>query len=224
MLNEKLLLLLMNGVQKVQGWRCCHETIRKYWSSLAVLTAYTKQNAVKEVPMHQLLPGELSAVIFKVGCYTVRSAQRVYNVYEPGYSPEMETPASAEDVKLVRKDTQNGMGFGWFSWSNRLRVTHEISARHKSDLSGKFTYICRAAESRNHMWYETIEEICSAKKNLLDSDSKASLFIHHRYCGDSFGATTWYKLDPDGKIETLYLHDLNENQDDARFMPLQSGE
>ena len=40
----------------------------------------------KKVLEGELLPGELSAVTFSVGCYTVRSAQRVYRVYGPIYA------------------------------------------------------------------------------------------------------------------------------------------
>lgn len=195
------------------------ETIRKHWHQTAVFTDSPLMRRKKEVPKSKLLPGELSAVTFHVGCYKVRSAVRVYNVDEPGYSPHTETPASREDVEMIRKETEDGerLGIGFQSWRDRLRITNEISAKHSSDHNGEYTYLCRAAEARNYSWCERITAICSAKKNALTPDSKADLFVCNAYMGDSHGAESWYKLNPSGKIECLYLHDYNQEQDKERF-------
>lgn len=49
--------------------------------------------------------GELSAVTFKVGCYIVHSALRVYTIHDQDwYLPEPEKPAGEEDVATVKKD------------------------------------------------------------------------------------------------------------------------
>lgn len=203
-------------------------TLRTHWKPLAVFTGFWHPDHCKQVSESELLPGELSAVTFKVGRYTVRSAQRVYQIHEPGYFPEMETPASPEDVELVRKDIAPvnvdprldftmSTGIGFQSWRNRLRVTHEISARYQDNPSGSFTMICRAAESRNLRWSEHIGPICAAKEHIMVPDKQASLFVCSTYVGDFFSADTWYKLDPAGEITTLSLHPYDSESDKARF-------
>ena len=203
-------------------------TLRTHWKPLAVFTGFWHPDHGKQVSEDELLPGELSAVTFKVGRYTVRSAQRVYQIHEPGYIPEMETPASSEDVELVRKGiapvnpglqlnftTTTGIGFQ--PWRDRLRVTHEISARHQDSPSGAFTMICRAAEARNYAWTEHIGMITAAKEHIAVPDKQASLFVCSTYVGDSFSADTWYKLDPAEKITTLTLHPYDSDIGKARF-------
>lgn len=203
-------------------------TIRSHWKLSAVFTGTLRPDHGKKVDESDLLPGELNAEIFFVGCYTVRSAQRIYQVCEPGYSPEQEIPAAPEDVELVRKDIAPvnvdprldftmSTGIGFQSWRNRLRVTHEISARYQDNPSGSFTMICRAAESRNLRWSEHIGPICAAKEHIMVPDKQASLFVCSTYVGDSFSADTWYKLDPAGEITTLSLHPYDSESDKARF-------
>lgn len=203
-------------------------TIRKHWKLSAVFTGSLHPGHGKKLIETELLPEELSAEVFRVGCYTVRSARRVYQVCEPGYSPEEERPASPEDVALVRKDmppeiADPRLNFTRIhsvcfpSWRDRLRVTREISARHQNNTDGSFTVICRTAESRNYAWSETIGVICTAKEHIAVPNEHASLFVCNTYMGDSFTADTWYKLDPSGKITTLRLHPYDSDIDKARF-------
>lgn len=203
-------------------------TIRKHWKLSAVFTGSLHFGHGKKLTEAELLPGELSVELFQVGCYIVRSAQRVYQICEPGYSPEKEIPASPEDVELVRKDIVPinaapycgftvTTGIGFQPWRNRLRVTHEISARHRNDSSGPFRIVCRAAESRNSRWSEKIGPVYAAKEHIAVSDKKASLFVCNTYIGDSFSADTWYKLEPTGEITTLSLHPYDADVDNARF-------
>jgi len=213
------LMRLMYKLLDAKNVAFAQKTIRKHWSPTAVFLGAHHSEHGTPVPTSKLLPGELSAVTFRVGCYIVRSARRVYNIHEPGYSPDLETPASIEDVELVRKDTCGGnlVGMGFCSWRDRLRITHEISARHKFWEEDDFTYICRAAEARNASWYENISGICVAKKNILVPDSRASLFVCNSWTGSSFGSETWYKLSSYGKIKELHLHDLASGNDEKRF-------
>lgn len=107
-------------------------TIQKHWKDTAVFTdalhieLWKWDEGGTKVPEGELLPGELSATTFSVGCYTVRSAQRVYRVYGPIYAPEKETPASWEETELVRKDIRpiGTTGALFPAWCDELRVTH----------------------------------------------------------------------------------------------------
>ena len=189
------------------------KVLRKHWNETAVLidTLHPDTDG-QELNEADLLPGELSAVICKVGCYIVRSAQRVYKIHEPGYSPELETPASKEETELVKSDNDL-----FPSWRDSLRVVHEISAKHQANPNQEFTFICRAAQARNYGWIETISCICTAKEYGLVPNEYASLFVLNTYVGSSFSVDYWYMLAPTGKIMTLKLHPFDQNMDNARF-------
>lgn len=201
------------------------DVIQKHWKDTAVFTGalhiepWEWGEIGTKVPEGELLPGELFATTFSVGCYTVRSAQRVYRIYEPGYSPEMDTPISQEETELIKKDIRpiEITGTLFPAWCDGLRVTHEISAKHNDAPEGKFAYICRAAEASNGRWKEYISAIYSAKESEFIPHEYASLLVCLAFGGDSHGVDTWYKLDPTGKITTLRLHPFDSNQNEARF-------
>lgn len=126
----------------------------------------------------ELLTGEVTVVTFKVKGYTIRSAQRVYKIHEPGYSPELEMPSGKEEVELVKEDVGADSGgdchivrggfLGLGEWRDTLCLIHEISSRHDSEPSRKFIYICRAAQARNASWSEEIERIYTVKGSEVD--------------------------------------------------------
>lgn len=203
-------------------------TLWKHWCPTAVFTGGWCSGHEKKVPSAKLLQGELSAEISTVGCYLVRSAIRVYKVHEPGYCPELEAPADQNDMDELWRyinewgDLEGFLAIGaWCvvekSLSQRLRITHEISARHKDDPNPEFVYLTRTTQARTSMWYESISCICSAKKKAFVPDRDASLFVCNTYVGDSFSADTWYKLSRFGKIKKLVLHPFDSQQDEARF-------
>lgn len=195
-------------------------TLRKHWSSSAVMTDdYTSETKEQKIAEEDLLPGELSAVTFQIGCYTVRSAQCVYKIMDSSYDPENEPPADEAELKLLRAQTaQPGMTATHLpALRSHLRMVHEISARYKDTPQDKFTFICRAAHARNYSWSESIEAVCAVKENSAVADEEASLLVLDTYIGDSFDVDTWYKLDPDGRITTLKLHPFDSDMDNARF-------
>lgn len=185
---------------------------QEYWEANAIVTDTLGWDAnrfdnrepgrdFRKLAENELLPGELSAVTVRVGCYIVRRAWRVYNVHEPGYDPELETPADEMDTALVRKNVKpDGRMILCPSWKDRLRVTQEISAKHCDSPNSGFIYICRAAESRNLRWSETIGLIYTAKASACIPDEYASLLVCLIFLGDSRTDGIWYRLDPTGKI------------------------
>ncbi|MBD5474852.1 MAG: hypothetical protein HDR17_02535 [Lachnospiraceae bacterium] len=216
------------------------ETIQKHWSHSVVFTdAWCVDTNEQKLTEEELQPGELWAVTFRVGCYIVRGARRLYKIYDPGYSPEMEMPADKEEVEHVKKDIGNGykyQRFGFLTGSGsavvgspygrtelsyelceKLRDTLEISARHISSPSSGYTYICRTADARNFSWSEKIESIYTVKEHDQIPDEYASLLVCMRYLGSSFSSDTWYKLEPTGKITTLRSGAYGIMDDDARF-------
>ena len=187
------------------------------------------ENKVSE---EELLPGEIEAVTFQVSGYTVRSALRVYTIQDPdGYFAEVGKPARKNDVEIVRKDLVSGEGnekvietrdniFAVWgnihacvsclpAWRDKLRITHEISARYNSNPDRPFTYICRAADPMNGKWFEYIGDIYVVKERAADPDESASLLIHFAFTSDFYGVDTWYKFESDGEITTFVSDLLN---------------
>lgn len=80
--------------------------------SEAVFTdAWSLGTEEHQVSDEELLPGEIEAVTFQVGCYTVRSALRVYTIQDSDwYLAEVREPADKDDVEMVRKDLALGKG------------------------------------------------------------------------------------------------------------------
>lgn len=195
-------------------------TIRKHWGQSVVFTDTSYPARVEraglfrsgelwltwypdwaqELTAEELLPGEISAALFNVGCYTVRSAQ-----WACEYQGESMIPASQEKVEFIRKyfadnsDAIMGPFYSW-PWRYEQRVTHKISARHNSNPDGSFIYVCDAPSDS---WSLFIGAIYTAKENRFMPDEYASLFVHSVYSGSSFSSDTWYKLDPTGKISTV---------------------
>jgi hypothetical protein len=182
------------------------KTLRNHLGNDIVFTAvWADATDVRQLEDSELLPGELSAVTFTISCYTIRSAQRVYKILED-YS---EVPADEEDLAWIKKHPNrlfsNNLG--------KLRITHEITAKHDSDpegaFAGNFKYVCRAGRAINYSWSESIDFICTLKENASSSDEEASLFVLNRYIGSSFSVEDWNKLMPNGVIKEYCIHGMN---------------
>lgn len=183
------------------------------------IDAWSPDTEEHQVSDEELFHGEIKAVIFQIGCYTVRSALRVYTIQDPDwYLAEVGKPVDKEAVEMVRKDLVLGQGdenvagakrsifaawgsssvfAGNISWRDKLRITHEISAKHNSNRDMPFTYICRAADPMNGKWFEYIGDIYAVKERNAVSDENASLLIYLAFTSDFYGVDTWYRFDPE---------------------------
>lgn len=196
----------------------CH-----YNSSVIFTDAICLDKPERELRENELRAGELSAVVFRVGYYMVRSALRIYKlVYDADCDRETEVPADKEEVEAVKKG-----GFGkdfhkmfareiyfenvdtaTFSlWKDGLLVYHEISARHCEKPSNECIYVCRAAQSMSPDWCEYIGDIYTVKADDLIPDADASLIVYSHYESSSFGMDTWHKLDPNGNLKEFRIDD-----------------
>lgn len=194
------------------------DTIRRHWKNEAVFTdAWRPDEAEQEIPENELQAGEMSAVIFKVGCYSVRSAWRICKQQD-----DLEIPADKEEVDFAKKKlkgTENTVidVLIYNELPEKLRVVHEISAKHMDNPSDSYTKVCSVTQSRSVMWCEYVGDIYTVKENEAIPDDYASLLVYTHYSGDSFSVDTWYKLEPTGKITTLRLHPFDSNMNEAQF-------
>lgn len=209
------------------------KNIRKHWKTDFVFTdSWSRRKDARQLGADELLPGELSAVTYTVGCYTVRSSQRVYRIPENNmvYIPDDEIPADKEvpDDKdamdyfgraLAKKQrlfagvaVADAMDFfEGEKYRRKCRMANEITARHNADPAGEFKYICRAASATNRSWSERISCVCTIKKTASLPDEHACLFVCNAYMGNSYGTYRWYEFNPKGKLTHFRIHPLAED-------------
>lgn len=194
------------------------DVMKKYWNSAAVFTDVLRSDTEKqELVETELLQGEMSAISFRVGCYTVRSAQRVYSVHKSDDSIELEIPGSQTEVEYIKNLSPAFAGIPPLN-GTLLRITNEISAKHNVAPNNVFTFVCRTIPQGGVNGCECIGGISTVKENGSIPDEYASLLVYSHFEGGSFGVDTWYKLDPTGKITSLKLHPHIPDEGNESFM------
>lgn len=153
----------------------------------------------------ELLEGELSACTFTIGCYTIRSAQRLYkDTYEVRYTEKI--PADQEEIASF-KENREGL-LTSFPTADGIRLVHEISAKHHTADTSAFPeglkYICLATTSIN--WSESIDFIGTIKSKAEVPNEQADLFVLKTYTGSSFSVAHWYRLDTNGALSEYQEH------------------
>jgi hypothetical protein len=178
--------------------------LRKNYGDVIILTDRCCNPGLNPVEPFELLPGELSAVTFTVGCYTVRSAERVYKLSESRFNPEA-IPADQGEVEIVKAVLSENLPaerrtHAWSTYYGKLALFNEICAKHSTASDGKyadgFKLICRADIGGGAREEGRIECIGTIKENESVSDNSASLVV--KYSHHSDGA--WYKLDSENAI------------------------
>jgi len=197
------------------------KTLRKHLGNDIVFTGVwadaTDEYHLKD---DELLPGELSAVTFRIGCYTVRSAERVYHRERDG--EDMAPVNNKEDLVYVKGlNASNSIRLFDPELKKKYYFTQEIMARHNSDpegaFAGDFKYVCRSLGQFGFVASEDIAFICTLKEGTSLSDEHASLFVFIRYMGDSFSSESWYRLTPKGVVLHYSIHPYNSESFEASW-------
>jgi len=206
------------------------DLLERYGDADAIASAdVCNAPSFRRIEPGELLDGELSAVTFILGCYTVRSAQRVYKANDNNRTEEI--PADADGLNLVRGELHKEeiatarkiMGDGGMlaredytrayipetfnrPWLDNFRVTQEISAKHNSDPYGTFTdgfkFVCRAGHVLNNKhWEIKIKSIGAVKKDDTLSDDYADLVVSATNMYITATSQTRYVLTPQGVLE-----------------------
>lgn len=55
--------------------------------------------------------------------------------------------------------------------------------------------------ARSAAWSESIDYICTVKRNNAVPDEQAVLFVLKQFAGNSSSGEYWYKFTPDGRME-----------------------
>lgn len=181
------------------------ETLRKHLGNDIVFTGvWADAKDQYDLEDSELLEGELSACVFQVGCYAIRSSHHLYqDTEEVHYSKKI--PATQEVITSYK---ESGEDVAALLLMDEVREVHEISAKlHTAgavpSIEG-WKDICLAAASMR--WSECVSFIGTVKSNASISDEQAELFVLKTYIGDSFGVDHWYKLGLDGTVWEYQEH------------------
>lgn len=181
----------------------------------------TNENKVSE---DELFVGEISAVTFRIGCYTVRSAKRVYEGYSRGSRKQgMKAPADSEKIGLVREGCYYDPSIEPVMEGDRVYpvlvlddqqpvwyAVNEISAEHIERAGNGFTVICSVVQGTNdpeytiakeaYSHYEYIGDICTVKEQESIPDNKALLLVYVHRESYPQSEDSWYTFDPTGNV------------------------
>lgn len=178
---------------------------------------------------NELKEGELSASIYKVGCYTVRIAERVYR--EEDFEPSFNTSEDKE-IRLEGKTIKQGEAIKADSADipplkskyNRPAAKDELEEYRNAVknpckamvnpplkyqkvqevtaayMDGEFKNVCQTMYAKHGMYTDTLTFMGMIKRNKSVPDSDASLLIGREYVGNSFSIEYYYIFSLDGYI------------------------
>jgi len=203
--------LLRNSYKQAED--SAKETLRNHLGPDIIFTEIWAEVAdVRELEEEELLEGELSASVFMVGCYAVRIAECLYVEDDSiGVHYRERVPAGSDKIierrnkrRRIRQAAVDGFAMteGISIMEDGVRIVTELSAmyNHGSETSVNCWHnICMAACSAR--WAESIDYICTVKRNDTVPDGQAALFVLNKYVGDSFGVEQWYKFTPDCRVK-----------------------
>lgn len=196
--------LLRNNFEQLE--REGIETLHTHLGKNIVFTGlWSGMKEERELEDNELLEGELSAVTFKIGCYIIRSAMRLYQDKDGIHYTER-VPVTKDMLDEYKKNCA-GMK-AWFGQYNGVRKVHEISATYTLSVDeisgGEWKFICLATDSR--AWSESVDFIGTVKKDSSVEEEQAELFVLKTYTGSSYGVANWYKFTPSGELKEYQEH------------------
>lgn len=195
--------LLQNGYEQQVNARV--ETLRAHLGEDIVITGtWDEIEDMHELDESQLQEGEISVTVFNVGCYTVREAVCLYKD-DDKVSYTERVPVTKQDIASYREEMSGGEIGG-------CRKVSDISARHNggstaSACSGQYQGLVITTMD----WSESVDYICTVKRNASAPDEEAALFVLRRCTGNAFSVEHWYRLSPDGKAEEYVIHPYDED-------------
>ena len=174
------------------------ETLHRHLGDDILITGLWKKAEETEVEESELLEGEIAAFTLKIGNYLIRSSMRLYqDTDENAYYKRM--PATQEQIAAYGKPGDYVM----LSDREGVREVHEILAKYQSvgdSTTEKWNFVCLATEEHMGRWRESIDFICTVKKDSLVPEEQEVLFVQKNYFGDAYCSKDWYKMSSDGIV------------------------
>lgn len=187
------------------------KTLRLHLGSDIVFTGNWAETAdERKLEEEELFEAEISASVFTIGCYTVRVADCLYEDEPDGIAPRYQerVPAGQDIIAEYRNREKRRSVHYEYPWEliheKRARRVKEVYVKRHAGSEASadcWQNICMAAESWSGSWSESIDYICTVKKDDTIPDEQAVLFVLQRFVGSSYSYDSWYKFTPDGRLE-----------------------
>lgn len=172
---------------------------------------------MRELDESELLDGEISAFVCKVGSYLVRMAECLYQDSPDGYGYLERKPAGKEAIATYKEKHPpvNNDGYVFACWPNvcnsSCRNAQKVSAQYigtGSVPSEEWQCVCFADHARSYSWSDNIRFICAVKGGKLSPAGREELYVLKSWMGDSSSWDYWYRFTSDGTIEKYRIYPL----------------
>lgn len=196
-----------NGIKRI---------LRRHLGDNIIITDfYNDETKVQALDESELLEGELSAVLFNVGCYSIRSSKCLYRDEDKNNNHYTDRhPATREEIRMVKE-----MNFTWSIQPEGFRIVDEIAAKYnETEFAMDYKFVCMATTARSSRWSETINTICTVMHNQSIPNNETILYVNQTYIGDSFSVDDWYAFYPDGTIKSYRIHPFDKDSADRKWL------
>lgn len=198
-------------------------------------------NEVRVLAEDELREGELSALVYQVGCYSVRIADRVYREgkFE---SSDSEIPlegkgvskgeaiaahsadisplqgrffrlATKEELEEYRIATRNPFK-AMMNPPSEYQKVKEVTAAY---MGSEYKNICQAMCSKYGRYFDELTFLGSIKRCRSVPDSQASLLVGRTYVGDSYNENYCYIFSPDGYLREYWVGGYNPDSQHEKW-------
>lgn len=160
-----------------------------------------------ELEESELLDGEMSAFVYKVGSYLVRQADCLYQDGD-GIDYRERKPAGKDAIVAYMDASHLYICEPPLSY----RSAKKISAKYIGDCgvpSEEWKCVCYEDHATSYYWSEQINFICAVKSGNLSSGSREELYVLKHWTGSSNSYDYWYRFNPDGTVEECRIYPLN---------------
>ncbi|WP_029201615.1 hypothetical protein [Oribacterium sp. NK2B42] len=155
---------------------------------------------VKIINEKDLLLGELSAIVFRIGSYNIRFALKIYHRKDGDYEIDRKNPIDLNKIPFIKNNVFPILD----NFENRKNyaVVTEISANNTDSGEDGMFYICNTQEAIGGSWHEVVTDIITAKKS-ESADDQEHLLVCITWTGTCHTVANWYDFDCEGNVTSF---------------------
>ena len=205
------------------------EVYKHFPEGVVIESAMNSSASAHTLSENELKEGELSASIYKVGCYSVRIAERVYREgdFEPSFNTSEDTEirlegksikqgeaikADSADIPPLKsrycrpaakdelEEYRNAVKNPYIAVVNPPLKYQKVQEVTVSYMGGEFKNVCQTMYAKHGLYSDTLTFMGTIKRSESVPDSDVSLLIGRTFVGNSYTIEYYYIFSPDGYI------------------------
>lgn len=177
----------------------CIKSLYKDFGNDIEITGVYNEVYVRELDEEELLKGEISAFVGKVGNYLVRRLTCVY-IDGNGVDYRKRKPAQDTEITKLRKRIAEcsilpilGLYDGGYREAGKISVKYLGNGESSAQ---EWHTVCFEDKAKVGIWHEFISFICTVKIG-----DREDLFVRKSWSGDSHSSSSWYGFTAEGMVE-----------------------